>query len=97
VYCLVGLHLVALEKCGGNRGFLVTLSGCCCLNGLVLVKTVEHHLVIIWWLQSIMIVRGFMATLRGITKGNFSGILESSWSALFTCWFIQEHPHRGQA
>jgi hypothetical protein len=25
VYCLVGLHLVALEKCGGSRGFLVTL------------------------------------------------------------------------
>jgi len=26
-----------------------------------------------------------------------SGILKASWSAMFTSWFIQEHPHRGQA
>jgi hypothetical protein len=52
VHCLVGLDLVELEKHGGCS-FLVTLSGCCHIDSLKLVGIVEHHLVIVWWLQLI--------------------------------------------
>jgi hypothetical protein len=50
VHCLVGLHLVALEKHGGS-GVLVTLGGCHHLAGFDLVGIVEHHVVIVWWFR----------------------------------------------
>ena len=51
MHCLVGLHLVALEK-RSCSGFLVILGGCHHLDGLELVGIVGHHFVIVWWLQS---------------------------------------------
>ena len=39
------------------------------LAGSVLVEIVEHHLVVVWGLRSLAIVRGFVLTPRKIRKG----------------------------
>ena len=51
MHCLVGLHLVALEK-RGSCGFLVTFDGCHHLDGFELVILLSTMLVIVWWLNS---------------------------------------------
>jgi hypothetical protein len=63
-----------------HSGLLVTLGGCRHLDGLELWWIVKHHLEIVWWLQSRLIVRCFELTPQEITKGYSSGLLEASWS-----------------
>jgi hypothetical protein len=46
MHCLVGLHLVALEKRGGS-GFLVTLGGCHHLDSLEFGGSLSTLLVIV--------------------------------------------------
>ena len=55
-------------------GFLVTLSVRRHLDGLEMRWIIEHLVVIVWWLRSRFIVRGFILTPREIAKGNSSGI-----------------------
>lgn len=58
---------MALVHCGGS-GFLITFGGCRHLYGLEPVGIVEHHLVIVWWLQS-SDREGFCAHLIGDHEG----------------------------
>ena len=60
------------EKCGGC-GLLVTFGDAYHLDGLKLFGLVEHHLVIVWWLQS-SDCEGSSAHPIGDHEGNSSGI-----------------------
>ena len=51
MHCLVGFHLVALKKCGGNS-VLVTFGGCHHLDSLKLVGSLSTFLAIVWCLRS---------------------------------------------
>jgi hypothetical protein len=63
-------------------GFLVTPSGCHHLNGLEEKGTIEHLVVIVWYLRLID-CEGVVLNQRKITKSNSSGLLRASWSAIY--------------